>query len=135
MIALGSAVLWVLLVPGLATLGAVWFAIGRNRRARTLREDLALWPDRIVLVRHDPGRPARAWAANPHWVEVRLSPRGGPVPDYLTLRGAGREVELGAFLTEAERRDLHGALSRLMAGGPFAAPPPGGRTVDKPPGA
>jgi uncharacterized membrane protein len=39
---------------------------------------------------------------------------GGPVPSYLTLRGAGREVELGAFLTQDERvtleRDLRSAL-------------------------
>jgi uncharacterized membrane protein len=32
------------------------------------------------------------------------------VPNYLTLKGEGREVELGAFLSEEERVALHAAL-------------------------
>jgi uncharacterized membrane protein len=38
------------------------------------------------------------------------------VPQYLTLRGAGREVELGAFLTEAERVSLESELRRALKG-------------------
>jgi uncharacterized membrane protein len=38
------------------------------------------------------------------------------VPDYVTLTGAGREVEIGAFLTEDERRALFSELSDLLAG-------------------
>jgi uncharacterized membrane protein len=36
---------------------------------------------------------------------------GGPVEHYLTLKGAGREVEIGAFLSEDERKALHGELA------------------------
>jgi len=39
------------------------------------------------------------------------------VPNYLTLKGEGREVELGAFLSEAERialkDEVQGHISRL----------------------
>ena len=39
---------------------------------------------------------------------------GGPVPHYVTLKGAGREVEIGAFLTEEERRALEPALREAL---------------------
>jgi uncharacterized membrane protein len=111
----GSPVLWVMLGFILLILGGMWLAIARNRRARTALEELQITPERIALVRHDAGRPARAWEANPYWVDLILHPTGGPVPQYLTLRGAGREVELGAFLTPEERTDLHGELRTALA--------------------
>jgi hypothetical protein len=38
------------------------------------------------------------------------------VPNYLTLKAEGREVELGAFLSEGERVALRGELAdRLRA--------------------
>jgi hypothetical protein len=50
---------------------------------------------------------------------LQLYPTQGPVPQYLTLRGNGREVELGAFLSEEERvalRDeVHSRLNALRA--------------------
>jgi uncharacterized membrane protein len=46
---------------------------------------------------------------------VTLHEKGGPVPQYLTLRGAGREVELGAFLSEDERLALRAELRRKLA--------------------
>jgi uncharacterized membrane protein len=49
-------------------------------------------------------------------VRVELHATGGPVPSYLTLRGADRPVELGRFLSEEERvalcRDLRARLAR-----------------------
>ena len=43
-----------------------------------------------------------------------LHASSGPVPQYLTLRGGPREVELGAFLTEEERQRLHADLSTRL---------------------
>ncbi len=54
-------------------------------------------------------------SANPHWVKPKLHPTGGPVPHYLTLTGGPRVVELGAFLTEDERKILHGELRARLA--------------------
>ena len=39
---------------------------------------------------------------------------GGPIPHYITLKGAGREVELGAFLSEEERVALHDDLRKRL---------------------
>lgn len=111
----GSAVLWGLL-PFLAlAVAGVWWAIERSYRDGHVLERLCLWPDRVALTRHNPRGPVQDWEANPHWVTVRLHADAGPVEDYLTLRGGGREVELGAFLAPEERRALYGELQDRMA--------------------
>lgn len=113
---LGSPVLWMLLPFPVLALAAIWFALRRNQRDTEILEDLVLTPDRITLLRHGPHGQRKEWQANPHWVRITLHPTGGPVPNYLTLRGEGREVEIGAFLSEDERialrADLAAALSR-----------------------
>ena len=43
-----------------------------------------------------------------------LHASGGPVPNYITLRGGDREVELGAFLSEDERIALFGVVSEML---------------------
>lgn len=109
---LGTAVLWGLLPFLAAALSGLWYAINRNNRDRGQIEVLRLWPNRMHLVRHDPGRAPREWQENPYWARLTLHKTGGPVPKYLTLAGSGREVELGAFLDPAEREDLYRTLLR-----------------------
>lgn len=36
------------------------------------------------------------------------------MPHYVTLSGAGREVEIGAFLSEDERKELYAELSEKV---------------------
>jgi uncharacterized membrane protein len=43
-----------------------------------------------------------------------LHKKGGPVPEYITLAGGPREVELGAFLSEEERVTLAPELRRAL---------------------
>lgn len=112
---LGTPILWGLLpFMGLALWG-LWAALSRNHTDRaTLREDLRLTRDEIALTRVNPKRPAQHWQANPYWVTLTLKAKGGPVENYLTLSGGGREVELGAFLSPDERAALHDDLSRAL---------------------
>ncbi len=113
---LGSPVLWGLLPFFLLTLGALWAAIQASYRTGEVQEELRLWPDRVELTRRE-RRGSRRWEANPHWIRTALHATGGPVPHYLTLTGAGRTVEIGAFLSEEERialrPEIEGALARL----------------------
>ena len=109
---LGTAGLWVLLPFLGAAVGGIWLALRLSNR--TDSEELTLSPTAVRLVRHSPGRQDQVWQANPYWVQAGLHPTGGPVPDYLTLSGAGRVVELGAFLTADERRDLHAVLLKRL---------------------
>ena len=111
---LGSPVLWGLLPFALIALGGLWLGLSRNWQDRRILEEMDLSRAAVVLVRHGPGARVQDWRADPHWIALTLRPRGGPVPDYLTLTGGGREVELGAFLTPDERRSLHDDLSDLL---------------------
>jgi uncharacterized membrane protein len=112
--ALGSPVLWGLLpFMGLALAG-MWWALMRSYQDRAIVEDLVLTPARMTLTRRGPRGRRQDWEANPHWVRVELHPTGGPVPNYVTLRGGPREVEIGAFLSEDERKALCEDLRRAL---------------------
>ena len=112
---LGNPVLWALLPFLLAAIAAIWFALRKNGRDRDIVEDLMLTRDSIILSRHGPRGRRQDWEANPHWVRVECHPTGGPVPNYLTLRGGKREVEIGAFLSEDERLALRRELTAALA--------------------
>ena len=112
---LGTPVLWGVLPFFVLVVGGLWAAIRRSNADGRLAEELTLWSDRIALVRLNPRGPRQEWTANPHWVRVTLHPDSGPVENYLTLRGGGREVELGAFLTPWERADLSAALEGALS--------------------
>jgi uncharacterized membrane protein len=113
---LGTPHLWALLPFPLLALAGIWAALRLSYRGADTVEELRLWPDRMRLTRRE-GSGERTWEANPHWVRASLHPEGGPVPNYLTLTGAGRTVEIGAFLSEEERLalkpEIEGAIARL----------------------
>lgn len=111
---LGSTVLWGILPFALLALWALWHAIRRNWRDRSVVEEMTLSRRELHLRRIDPRGPVQEWRADPHWVALHLTPGGGPVEQYLTLTGGGREVELGAFLTPGERVALHDELADLL---------------------
>ncbi|MFM2354935.1 MAG: hypothetical protein RLZZ528_671 [Pseudomonadota bacterium] len=111
---LGTVVLWGLLPFLVLAVAGLWTALRRSWRDREITEVLTLSPDRAELRRHD-RLGERRWDENTYWVRVTLHQTGGPVPQYLTLRGQGREVELGAFLTEDERIALHRELLAALA--------------------
>lgn len=111
---LGLTAMWWLLAFLLAALAAMWAALSASYRSGEVEEVLLLWPDRVTLTRRDPRRPERSWEANPHWVRAEFA--RGPVPSYLTLRGAGRVVEIGAFLSEDERVALKPEIEQALAG-------------------
>jgi uncharacterized membrane protein len=112
---LGTLALWgVLPFLGLALWG-LWYFIRRNYADAALHEELRLSAGRISLTRHNPRGPDQHWQANPYWASVHLRHDGGPVPEYLTLKGGGREVELGAFLSPEERVALFDEVQRALS--------------------
>ncbi len=111
---LGSPILWGLLPFLLLAVWGLYFALQRNHRARQILEVLTLDGDTARLTRTDPGGGQREWDCNRYWTTVSKYDDEGPVPHYVTLSGKGREVEIGAFLSEEERIALFDDLSRAI---------------------
>lgn len=111
---LGTVLLWGLLPFLLAALGGLWLALSRSRRDAQILEVLTLSEDTAHLTRRNPRGDVQEWESNRYWVEPRLHENGGPVPYYVTLKGSGREVEIGAFLSEDERKALFKDLQRAL---------------------
>ena len=114
---IGTTVLWGLL-PFLAlTVWGLWAALQRSFRDAEIIEDLVIGPDQVRLTRHGPRGQWLDWQANRHWLRIERHATGGPVPQYLTLHGGTRVVEIGAFLTPEERLALERELrARLREG-------------------
>ncbi|MFV0245921.1 MAG: DUF2244 domain-containing protein [Qingshengfaniella sp.] len=111
---LGTPILWGLLPFMLGTLGLLWALLEKSYRDGEILEELTLWSDHVRLLRRGRRQPLAEWQANPYWVSVHLHKSGGPVENYLTLKGAGREVEIGAFLSQEERDVLYPQLTEVF---------------------
>lgn len=110
----GSIVFWGLLPFLLLALFGLKYALDRNRRDAQVIEVLTLDATEARLERRNANGTQQSWQCNRYWVTVELHPKDGPVPNYVTLRGAGREVEIGAFLSEEERKALFDELKRVF---------------------
>jgi uncharacterized membrane protein len=69
----------------------------------------------VLIHTHDRKRDAEVVFPR-HWARVRLRrPYSRLHPSRLTIGSHGRELEIGSFLTEAERRGLAQKLASLLA--------------------
>lgn len=112
---LGSPILWGILPFTLASVWGIYFALQRNHRARQICEELTLDENHAHLVRRNPKGDLQEWDCERYWTKVTKYADEGPIPHYVTLRGKGREVEIGAFLSEEERIALYDDLQRVLA--------------------
>jgi uncharacterized membrane protein len=111
---LGSPVLWGVLPFMVIVMWGLWAAIHRSYADGKLLEELTFRDDQVKLTRYNPRGPKQEWAAHSQWVKVMLHEEDGPVENYVTLRGGGREVEIGAFLSADERLELYHDLNRSI---------------------
>lgn len=111
---LGSPVLWGLLPFLMLAVWGVFFALQQNYKSRLISEILTLDAETTHLVRTNPKGDTQVWECNRYWTQVTKHEKSGPVPQYVTLRGMGREVEIGAFLSEEERINLFDDLRRAL---------------------
>lgn len=111
---LGTFVLWGLLPFLLIAVAGLWWALERSYRDGEILEVLTLDPGHIHLSRTARRAKPLEWEANSYWARAEMHQTGGPVPYYVTLKGNGRTVEIGAFLSEDERRALYGELANAL---------------------
>lgn len=94
--------------------GAIWLALEKSYRDARLHEELTISERDVHLVRTNPKGDQQEWTCNRYWAKVLMHPTGGPVEHYLTLKGSDREVEIGAFLSEDERKALFGEILEAL---------------------
>lgn len=86
---------------------------------RTDRSEVVSVHPRTIAVERGRRMPEERWELPRAWTQVRLlRPRIGWYPSKLVLRAHGRDVEVGVFLTEEERRHLAQYLTRAIAAYP-----------------
>jgi uncharacterized membrane protein len=121
----GTPVAWALSPFLIGALALVYAMIEASYRSGRLREQVRVWPDLMAVERREPAGRVRRWSANPYWVTLELRDTRS-AERYLTLRGGGRTIELGAFLTPDERGaladELRAVLSGIVTGAPDPAP-------------
>ncbi|KEJ90050.1 DUF2244 domain-containing protein [Sulfitobacter donghicola] len=111
---LGSPILWGMLPFTLAAVWGMYWALQRNHKSRQINEELVLDDTMAHLRRTNPNGDVQEWDCDRYWTQVTKYDSEGPVPHYVTLRGKGREVEIGAFLSEEERIALFDDLQRAL---------------------
>lgn len=111
---IGSLALWGILPFLVLAVAGVWLALNRSQRNAQILEVLILSSDTARLIRHNPRGPDQEWKCNIFWAKARMHDFEGPVPHYVTLMGEGREVEIGAFLSEEERIALFDELEMAL---------------------
>jgi uncharacterized membrane protein len=101
----------------------VYFAFRWNSREARRAEFVRLDPDGLSVRRLEPDGRSQSWRFEPYWVRVALV-QAGRHDRRLVLRSHGRELTIGAFLTQDERLELARALDAALqdhrAGAPAA---------------
>ncbi|WP_371153293.1 DUF2244 domain-containing protein [Jannaschia sp. 2305UL9-9] len=111
---IGTAALWGVLPFMMGALALLWYGLKRSWRDRDILETFEMTDDAATLTRRDPDGTTRDWTTNPYWMRVERHEKVGMIEDYLTLEGGPRQVEIGAFLTPEERRELERQLLRAL---------------------
>ena len=113
--AFGTPVFWGLLPFCVAALTLLWLGFRRSAFDGTLTEEFRLWRDEVRVERREPQGRVLRWRAQPYRLRLRLHPEGAKVENYLTLKGEGREIELGSFLSPEERLKLKAEIEAALA--------------------
>lgn len=70
--------------------------------------------EKSVAIESGRDKPTERYEFQRPWTQVILQRSGGWYPSRLFIRSHGRQVEIGRFLNEEERRGLAEALARII---------------------
>jgi uncharacterized membrane protein len=94
-------------------LGLLGWALASSLKRRHWTQTIEIDAARVVVETRGP-RGTERHEYPRHWASVKLSSPPGWYPARLLLGSHGRMIEVGAFLTEEERRRLHDRLRALI---------------------
>jgi uncharacterized membrane protein len=101
----------------------VYLAFHWNYREARRAEFVRLDRDSLEVRRLEPNGRSQTWRFEPYWVRVLLEDVSRH-DQRLVLRSHGRQVVIGAFLTQDERRELAHALETALQEHRAVAPLP-----------
>ncbi len=110
----GTHVFWGVLPFLMLAVWAVWVALQNSYRRNNIYECLSFGKKTVDLKRTNPRGDTQKWSCDGYWSRTTIYAKEGPVPDYVTLTGNGREVEIGSFLSQDERKSLYEELQKEL---------------------
>jgi uncharacterized membrane protein len=111
---LGTLALWGVLPFVLLMVAGLWWGLEHSYKSGEILEELRLEGEDLCLTHSPVKGAAQEWRCNGYWARVEMHVSGGRVPFYVTLSGNGRQVEIGSFLSEDERKALFGELKDYL---------------------
>ncbi|MAT88995.1 MAG: hypothetical protein CL532_10720 [Aestuariivita sp.] len=106
----GTLLFWGLLPFLMLAIWAVWTALQISYQRNNIHESLSFGQQILHFTRANPKNDTQSWTCEGYWSRVSIYTKEGPVPYYVTLNGNGREVEIGSFLSEEERKSVYEEL-------------------------
>lgn len=91
-----------------------WFLFRKHHRGDERAERIRLYADHLLFERYDRKGGHIKERLQPYWLNVILE-RAAEPDNALFLRSHGRSIEIGAFLSPQERRDLASELNIVLA--------------------
>lgn len=91
----------------------VYGAFRLNYRAARIYETVELTKTELTVTRFHPSGRAESWSFNPYWVRLELEEREDSA-NRLSLRSHGRELRIGSFLSDDEKRGFAHALRTAL---------------------
>lgn len=92
----------------------VYWAFRANYRAGHLTETIRLTDRALMIANITPEGQAKSWEFEPAWLRIDID-EGRLDQARLSLWSHGKGLEIAAFLSPEERRDLAGALKVALA--------------------
>jgi uncharacterized membrane protein len=92
----------------------VYVAFRLNYRSGRQYETVEVDRERVTVTQVDPWGRAKSFEFNPFWVRLDFD-EGTDGRTALSLRGQGRRLSFGHFLTDDERRAFAGALGSALS--------------------
>ena len=78
-------------------------------------EEILISKSKIIVVHQEENKAQKTWEGNPYWTKVNVDTHNPKLKNYLTLAGAGKHIELGAFLSPDERIELPDKIQIALA--------------------
>ncbi len=78
-------------------------------------EEILISKSKIIVVHQEENKAQKTWEGNPYWTKVNVDTHNPKLKNYLTLAGAGKHIELGAFLSPDERIELRDKIQNALA--------------------